>query len=263
MLTGTLFTQALVFLFVISPIHKNGKPDHLVWADEFVGTAINLNKWNIQTGDGCDISLCGWGNNELEYYTGDPENISVRDGKLFITARKTTEENHPYTSARINTRYKGDWKYGRIEARIRLPEGKGIWPAFWMLPTDWNYGGWPNSGETDIMEMVGDKPSTVHGTIHTGPPHKSYGADFILKTEKFSNSFHVFAIEWNKEGMQWFVDNIKYHSVKSEAVKPWAPFNKRFHVLLNLAVGGNWPGKPDSTTVFPQTLVVDYVRVYQ
>ncbi len=234
----------------------------LVWSDEFDSTGLNLSRWNIQTGDGCDISLCGWGNNELEWYTDRPENLRVMNGKLFITARYCKDAIHPYTSARINTRYKGDWKFGRIEARIKLPEGKGLWPAFWMLPTDRKYGAWPDSGEIDIMEMTGDQPNTVHGTIHTGPPHHSYGGDYVMEKGKFSDGFHTFAIEWNAKRIQWFVDGIRYHEVLKTEVNPWKPFTERFHILLNLAIGGNWPGKPDST-VFPQTLEVDYVRVYQ
>lgn len=253
----------LSFLFATASGNHPGKQYHLVWADEFDGTELDMNKWNIQAGDGCDISLCGWGNNELEWYTGDPENLLVRDGKLIITARETPGGPKPYSSARINTRYKGDWKYGRIEARIRLPEGKGLWPAFWMLPTDRKYGSWPDSGEIDIMELTGDKPSIVYGTIHTGPPHKSYGGTHALTSGKYSGQFHVFAIEWMEKGITWFVDGHPFHKVKANKIKVWHPFRERFHILLNLAVGGNWPGNPDSTTGFPQSMEVDYVRVYQ
>ncbi len=251
-----------LFLFMLHVRHPDNQYQ-LVWADEFDGTELDTKKWNVQTGDGCDISLCGWGNNELEWYTNQPENLQVRDGKLVITARKTAGRTKPYTSARINTRYKGDWTYGRIEARIRLPEGKGLWPAFWMLPTDWKFGSWPDSGEIDIMELTGDNPSVVHGTIHTGPPHKSYSGKHMLVSGKFPDQFHVFAIEWTEKGITWFVDGQPFHKVKAKKVEVWSPFRERFHILLNLAVGGNWPGPPDNTTEFPQSMEVDYVRVYQ
>lgn len=238
----------------------------LVWADEFNGSALDLTKWTPQIGNGCDIGLCGWGNNELQYYTDRSTNLSVSGGFLTITARKERIQNNQYTSARIRTLNKGEWTYGRMEARMKLPIGKGIWPAFWMLPTDEVYGGWPQSGEIDIMEYLGHQPSTVYGTIHYGQPYpnnRSTGGQYLLPEGRFNDDFHVFAIEWEPNVIRWYVDGILYVTKTNADVSPerW-PFDQRFHFLLNVAVGGNWPGNPDATTVFPQTLTVDYVRVY-
>lgn len=142
----------------------------LIWSDEFDGTELNKDKWSFQLGDGCDINLCQWGNNELQWYTSSKENLEVSDGTLKLIARKQNVQNRSYTSARIRSLQKGDFKFGRIEARMRLPVGQGIWPAFWMLPSDNVYGDWPQSGELDIMEYLGHEPNTVHGTLHYGNP---------------------------------------------------------------------------------------------
>ena len=238
----------------------------LVWHDEFDGTTLDLTKWSPQTGNGCDIGLCGWGNNELEYYTDKSTNLQVTGGNLVITARKERVQSSQYTSGRIRSLNKGEWTYGRMEARMKLPTGKGIWPAFWMLPTDEVYGAWPQSGEIDIMEHLGHETSTVYGTIHYGQPYpnnKSTGGKYILPSGAFKDDFHVFAIEWEPNVMRWYVDGILYSTKTNNDLAPerW-PFDQRFHFLLNLAVGGNWPGNPDATTVFPQTMLVDYVRVY-
>ena len=244
----------------------------LVWEDEFDGEVLDMEKWSYELGDGCEISvnLCGWGNNELQYYTEREENISVEDGFLTITAHEEDFEGSEYTSARIRTFNKGDWQFGRIEIRAKLPQGQGIWPAIWMLPTDENFGGWPQSGEIDIMELVGHEPETVHGTIHFGevwPNNKYSGKDYSLDSGIFADNYHVFSIEWEEDRIQFFVDGNRFFTVTPSTVseqttKPY-PFNERFHMILNIAVGGNWPGNPDSTTEFPQTMSVDYVRVYQ
>jgi beta-glucanase (GH16 family) len=230
----------------------------LLWADEFDGTALDTTKWNIEVdGD-------GGGNNELQFYTNRDTNIFVNNGTLKIRALKENYELHEYTSGRVHSQYKGDWKYGRIEAKIKLPEGKGIWPAFWMLPTENTYGTWPNSGEIDIVELVGggSGDSTIYGTLHVGPPWNFSNGSYKLENEKFSDNFHVFAIEWSEETINWYVDDILYSSKSTVDVSTWLPFQERFHVILNLAVGGNWPGAPDETTLFPQIMEVDYVRVY-
>ncbi len=237
---------------------------NLVWADEFSGTSLDDSKWNIQLGDGCDIGNCGWGNNELQLYAA--ENISVEDGFLTIIAEKSIENGISYSSARINTRYKGDWTYGRFEARLKLPKGQGIWPAFWMLSTNEPYGGWPRSGEIDIMELVGHEPNVVHGTLHYGEPWPNNGmttASYTLPNSDFSADFHVFAVEWEEAEIRWFIDGQMYsRKTKSDLQgKPW-PFDHNMHLLLNLAVGGNWPGQPSGSTVFPQPYIIDYVRVY-
>jgi len=236
----------------------------LVWADEFDGNSLDLTKWEPMIGDGCDYGICGWGNNELQYYKA--ENATVANGLLTITAKKERVRNKKYTSARLRTLNMGDWTYGRFEGRIRLPYGQGIWPAFWMLPTDEVYGGWPQSGEIDIMELVGHQPATVHGTIHYGDPYpgnQSQGGSYTLHSGIFNDDFHEFAIEWEPGVIRWYVDDYLYLTKTASDVSPYNwPFDQNFHFLLNVAVGGNWPGSPDNTTVFPQKMEVDYVRVY-
>lgn len=240
---------------------------NLVWADEFDGTELDLAKWSIQTGDGCP-ALCGWGNNEHQWYT--TENHKVADGMLTLTARREERNGKAYTSTRIRTLNKGDWRYGRFEMRARLPRGQGIWPAFWMLPSDnSHYGTWAASGEIDIMEMVGHEPNRVHGTIHYGgawPDNQSTSNVVTLPSGTFNDDFHVFALEWDTAALRWYLDDELFATVTdwSSTSAPYpAPFDVDFHILLNLAVGGNWPGPPDATTGFPQDFVIDYVRVYQ
>lgn len=239
----------------------------LVWADEFESEELDKSKWSYQYGTGQDEGLHGWGNNELQYYTDREENIFIKDGMLHIVAHEERFERMNYTSARIRTIDKGDWQYGHFEIRAKLPEGQGIWPAIWMLPTDEQYGGWPKSGEIDIMEMVGHEPETIHGTVHYGPdwPQNQFiGNSFSLEEGKFSDDFHVFSIEWEKDLITWFVDGQQYYEITPEDLSPHQyPFNEWFHLLINLAVGGDWPGEPDNTTQFPQELIIDYVRVYQ
>lgn len=248
---------------------NEGSPCYeLAWSDEFDGSTVDANKWEFQIGDGRAYGLpSGWGNNELQYYRA--ENAMVEGGFLSITAKVEPFENKPYTSARLRTRLKGDWTYGRFEMRAKLPTGQGLWPAFWMLPTDSVYGGWAASGEIDIMELVGREPNKVHGTLHYGrawPDNVSSGTSYSLKEGAFADDFHLFAIEWEPDQIRWYVDHVHYQTQTQwwSAGGPFpAPFNQRFHLLLNVAVGGNWPGPPDETTVFPQTMVVDYVRVYR
>ena len=244
----------------------NAQCPQLVWADEFDGETLDQSKWSYQIGDGCDIhpDLCGWGNNELQYYRR--ANAVVSDGTLKIEARRESAGGRNYTSARLRSIDQGDWTYGRFEARIKLPFGQGIWPAFWMLPTDEVYGGWPESGEIDIMELIGSEPATVHGTIHYGRPwpnNASSGTAFHLQQGIFNDAFHEFAVEWEPNEIRWYVDGYHYFTRTRTDVAPnrW-PFDQDFHFLLNVAVGGNWPGNPDGSTIFPQIMEVDYVRVY-
>ncbi len=237
----------------------------VVWSDEFDGSAVDTSKWSFQTGDGCSEGICGWGNNEEQSY--QTANATVSGGTLRIEAREERIRNKKYTSARIRTLNKGEWTFGRFEARIKMTVGQGLWPAFWMLPTDEVYGGWPQSGEIDIMENIGSEPSTVHGTIHYGDPYpnnQSQGASFSLGGgERFTDGFHEFAIERQAGVIRWFVNDVLYSTKTPADTDPFTwPFDERFHFLLNVAVGGNWPGSPDQTTVFPQVLEVDYVRVY-
>jgi beta-glucanase (GH16 family) len=233
----------------------------LVWSDEFNGSQIDRSKWEHEVNDK------GGGNNELQFYTAEPANSYLKNGNLVIEARKETYQTRQYTSARMRTRNRGDWKFGKIEVRAKIPKGQGIWPAIWMLPTDEVYGGWPRSGEIDIMEIVGHEPHKLYGTVHFGPAwpdNKMKGDTLVRTTGTYADDFHVYSIVWDKDMIRWYLDGRKYFSVQPADLAPQRyPFNERFHLILNVAVGGNWPGNPDSTTVFPQHMLVDYVRVYQ
>jgi beta-glucanase (GH16 family) len=227
----------------------------LVWHDEFNGPNIDNTKWSYE------VNGDGGGNNELQYYTDNSKNSYIENGCLVIKALKENYLGKNYTSARMRTMNKGDWTYGRFEIKAKLPYGKGLWPAIWMLPTDWVYGGWPTSGEIDIMELLGQETYKVYGTIHYGPayPNNQHsGGYYTLPNGTFANEFHTFALEWDSTSIKWFVNDILYHTESKGR-----PFDQRFHILLNVAVGGNWPGSPDETTIFPQTMTVDYVRVYE
>jgi beta-glucanase (GH16 family) len=237
----------------------------LVWSDEFAGadgTGIDRTKWTPETGGS------GWGNHELEYYTDTTNNAYIQSGSLVIQANQESSGTRNYTSARLKTQDKFTQKYGRFEARIKLPQGQGIWPAFWMLGDNINQPGfaWPNCGEIDIMENIGKEPSIVHGTIH-GPGYSGgngLGAQYTLPSGKFADDYHVFAIEWGPDAIRWYVDGNLYETrTPADATgKTWV-FDHPFFIILNLAVGGDWPGNPDATTVFPQKMLVDYVRVYE
>ncbi len=241
----------------------------LVWSDEFDGTAVDARKWEFMIGDGTSVGLpSGWGNNELQYYQA--ENATVADGLLTLTAREEAVGGLAYTSARLRSLGKGDWQYGRMEMRAKMPTGKGLWPAFWMLPSrPATYGTWAASGEIDVVEYVGSEPDRVFGTIHYGSPWPNNlfsSSEYILRNGTFDKGFHVFAVEWERGEIRWYVDGTHYATQQewSSTGGPFpAPFDVEFHLLLNLAVGGNLPGAPDASTQFPQELVVDYVRVYQ
>jgi len=231
----------------------------LVWHDEFDGAVLDTTKWVRETGGN------GWGNAELEFYTDRVENARLENGYLVIEARHEPFGNQAYTSARLKTQGLGAWKYGRIEARIQIPRGQGLWPAFWMLGDDIAQVGWPTCGEMDIMENIGKEPGTVHGTVH-GPGYSGangISSAYALTSGAFADSFHVFAIEWQPSVIQWFVDGALYKTVLPANLPGRWVYDHPFFILLNVAVGGYWPGNPDSTTVFPQTMRVDYVRVYQ
>ncbi len=230
----------------------SSQPYALVWQDEFNGTTLDTLKWNYE------VNGNGGGNNELQYYTNSLNNCYVKGGSLVIKAIKKNYKGKLYTSARINTGNKGDWKYGKFEIRAKLPIGQGLWPAIWMLPTDWVYGGWPLSGEIDIMEELGQEPGKIYGTVHYGNPPREQGGNITLTNSDVSKDFHVYSIEWNYARIRFFVDSINYYTAYVRK-----PFDQRFHFVFNVAVGGNWPGSHDSSTIFPQQLVVDYVRVYQ
>jgi len=247
----------------------SGQNWKLVWSDEFDGDTLNTAKWSYMIGDGSDYGIPGWGNNELQYY--QEENVQVGDGVLTITAKRENVASSQFTSGRIRTINMGDWTYGRFEFRAKMPVGQGLWAAIWMLPTDEDYGGWAASGEIDIMEYLGQDTTRVHGTIHYGeewPNNKQKGTHYVTDDTAFHKAFHTFALEWEEGKLRWYVDGEQFQSLGtgmwySSAAPFPAPFNRRFHLLINLAVGGNWPGNPDVTTQFPQDLVIDYVRVYQ
>ena len=236
----------------------------LIWSDEFKqpdGSAPDPSKWAF------DVGGNGWGNNELEYYTSRTNNARIKDGKLVIEARQEDFGGKNITSARLLTKNKYSWTYGRIEARIKVPRGQGIWPAFWMLGTNIDFVHWPTCGEIDIMENIGKEPGTVHGTVH-GPGYSGdagIGGPFALPGgAAFADDFHDFAIEWERNRIRWFVDGQPYFTVTPASLPKgtqWV-FNQPKFLLLNLAVGGGWPGYPDAKTTFPQRMVVDYVRVY-
>ncbi len=248
----------------------------LVWSDEFDGDTLDLNTWFIQTGDGTDFFLpAGWGNNELQYY--QPDNITVANGVLTIEARQESVSGYNYTSARITTQDLVAFRYGRIEARMKLPGGQGLWPAFWLLSQDSPLGSWAATGEIDVMEATnlgGTGGNSVFGTIHYGgefPANTFTGKKTIVDTDA-TTEFHNYAIEWDADEFRWYVDDRLYATQNnwwSEAgtTNPQgaypAPFNQAFHILLNVAVGGNLPGPPDGSTVFPVTMEVDWVRVYE
>jgi beta-glucanase (GH16 family) len=262
MMQNLIKVLAMVLTFFSTGIIMAQCPT-LVWSDEFTGTNLDQTKWSYQNGDGCAEGICGWGNNELQYY--QESNVTVINGQLHITAKKERVQAKSYTSGRIRSLSKGDWTYGRFEARIKLPGGNGLWPAFWMLPTDNVYGAWPQSGEIDIMEFVASTPDHVLGTIHYGDPYpnnKNQGGNFYLNSGLFPDAFHNFAIEWEAGTIRWFVDDILFLTKTSQDLAPnnW-PFDQRFHFLLNLAVGGNLGGPVDAG-IFPKTMDVEYVRVY-
>ena len=237
----------------------------LAWADEFNGGSLNLADWSFENGDGCP-NVCGWGNNELEYYTSRPENLFFQDGKMIIEARKENYSGKSYTSSKILTRGKKIFKYARIDIRAKLPKGKGIWPAFWLLPQNNVFGNWPKSGEIDLMEMIGHEANRSYGTLHFGPGPGStqLGRNYTLPSGIFNDEFHVFSLEWKQNQIRWLIDGNVYSTYTSaDFGSNNYPFNEDFFLIFNMAVGGNWPGSPDATTYLPQWLIVDYVRVYQ
>ena len=231
----------------------------LAWSDEFNGPGIDANSWNYDTGGG------GWGNNELENYTNSMKNAFITNGGyLVIEARK--ESDGTYTSARLQTKSKKEFTYGRMDIRAKLPKTKGLWPAIWMLGSNISSNPWPSCGEIDIMELLGNQPNKIYGTMHWGQAGQGsthIGDSYVLSISDFSDKFHVFSIVWDTSKIEWYIDNIKYFTGNKTDVNGTYPFDKSFFFLLNVAIGGNWPGAPDATTVLPQRMIVDYIRVYQ
>lgn len=268
---------------------------NLVWSDEFGGDAIDQAKWDFDIGNGfyaydANQWVGGWGNNELQYYTRDPDNAFVKDGLLHIRAVKESLHNCGYTSARMKSRKKDGGSlfnrtYGRFEFRAKLPVGRGVWPAIWMLPQAEKYGSWAASGEIDILEARGQEPTKVLGTLHYGsrwPANANTSRELVFPDNGTIADFHIYTLEWEPGEMRWYVDGRPYatqtfwwSSSKTDGDKgakpaaesdlnPWpAPFDQPFYLIMNLAVGGNFLGNPDKTTVFPAEMLVDYVRVYE
>lgn len=250
-----------------SPVSPGG-PLTLVWSDEFDAARLDPQVWYFESGDGSQYGIPGWGNNELEWYLTD--SAELVNGSLVITARREASHGKNYTSARINTHDRFAFRYGRIEARVKFPGGQGVWPAFWLLPQDNSYGTWAASGEIDIAEAVNLGASggnNVFGTIHYGGPspnNVSSGEQYLVATD-VRTDFHVYALEWDQTEIRWYVDDVLFAVRNSWSTTggPFpAPFDKPFYILLNVAVGGNFPGSPTAGTVFPVTMEVDYVRVY-
>lgn len=235
----------------------------LLWQDEFNGNSINSANWNFDIGDGCP-NLCGWGNNELEYYR--QENAWVGNEYLTIEARDEQFANRNYTSAKLTSKDKVSFKYGRVDIRALLPYGKGMWPALWLLGQNIDQVGWPYCGEIDIMEMIGGNggENTTYGTIHwhDGESNASHGGSTATSGDNLSEAYHVFSIVWDETKITWYLDNQQYFQ-SSITNNNQSEFHAEFYLILNVAVGGNWPGNPDATTLFPQQMRVDYVRVFQ
>lgn len=241
---------------------------NLLWHDEFSGSELDDSIWNMEA------RKPGWTNHELQEYTKSTDNIFTRDGNLVLKALKTDKDGKPYyTSGKVNSHNKMDFKYGKVVARAKVPEGQGLWPAIWMMPQDESfYGQWPKCGEIDIMEVLGSDTKTAYGTIHYGAPHAEQQGTVVLDNGSFSSDFHEYSVEWEPGEIRWYIDDQLYLTVndwftaeKDEDDKPYpAPFNRDFYVQMNLAVGGDWPKDPDETTDFDKAeFLIDYVRVYQ
>lgn len=243
----------------------NDRNWQLVWEDNFEGTAgtsPDASKWTYDIGTGTN----GWGNNQLEYDTDRPENVSLDgNGNLVITAIKENYLGRSYTSARIKTQGLFEQTYGRFEARIKTPFGQGLWPAFWLLGNNIDEVSWPQCGEIDLMELRGQEPQIIHGSLH-GPGYSGGQAitdSYSLQNDRFDNDFHIFAVEWGEDYIDFFVDNNLYQSIKpSDLPGDWV-YDHPFFIILNVAVGGNYVGAPTEQTPFPQTMTIDYVKVYQ
>jgi beta-glucanase (GH16 family) len=243
----------IALLALVSAVQAQDKPGwKLVWADEFTGPNLDNTKWTMENGP-ANV------NSELEYYSNRTNNVFIQNGCLVLRAIKENFGGRSYTSGKVTSARKGDWVYGRFEVRAKLNNGQGMWPAIWMMPTDGAYGGWPASGEMDIMELLGNQPNRVYGTIHwSAGGHQQSGSSFTLKSGTFADTFHVFAYEWEAGKQRWYIDDSLYFSTARGQ-----PFDKRFFYILNVAVGGSWPGNPNNSTPFPNDMLIDYARVYQ
>lgn len=277
--------SSLVILTVLSSCNTDETQtvatfDNLVLEDNFdKDGVIDTEIWNFDIGDGTAQGIPGWGNNELQYYTDRTDNATVENGFLLITAKQESFNGAQYTSARLQTKNKFQQLYGRFEARIRLPYGQGMWPAFWLLGDDSDGEIWPQVGEIDIMENVGDEPTTIFGTVHGPlsfdeeepiPPNYFVSKEYTLENSRVDTEFHIYGIEWGPNYINYYIDDVLYNQITPEDIDEetngqgeWVFNDRPFYIILNVAVGGNLPGPPNAETVFPQTMLVDYVRVYQ
>ena len=259
----SFFAVIISLAFVFDGITLADEP---VWRDEFDGTKLDYSKWE------CEVNAFGGGNQELQMFTDRKENVRVENGVLIIEARQDSPNIagtvREYSSGRVRTKHRGDWLYGRIDVRAKLPKGQGIWPAIWMLSTEEKYGGWASSGEIDIMEFKGHQTTKIYGSLHYGaswPKNRFTTGTYELTQGDFSTDFHVFSVDWQREKITWLVDGTAYQTLdqwSTDAAAFPAPFDQPFHLLLNLSVGGGFVGTPDATTAYPQRFEVDYVRVF-
>jgi beta-glucanase (GH16 family) len=248
----------LLLCFSILTVNSFAQKGKLIWEENFDGTELNENYWNFELGDGCP-NLCGWGNNEAQIYTKD--NHQVKDGNLIITAKL---ENGIYSSTRITTKGKKEFKYGRIEARGKLPLGEGLWPAFWMLGSNILEVGWPTCGEIDILEYVGRERENIFTSVHTADSHgmtKNTRKDVIKGIEE---GFHTYAIEWTEDNIDFLIDGELFYTFipENKSTEVW-PFNQPFFIIVNMAIGGNFGGPDIDDSIFPQEFVLDYIKVYE
>ncbi len=249
------FLRLFIFISIYTS-KMNGQNWSLVWTDSFSNSNINTNNWNFESGTGNS----GWGNNELQFYTNRQENATIQNGNLCIIAKKENYQGSNYTSARMLTKNLHQWTYGKIEARIKLPQTQGVWPAFWMLGSNIDAVNWPICGELDILEHINTE-NKIHGTMHwNNNGHVQSGSNTICNV----SNFHTYGIEWNADSISWLLDNNVFYinSIKNNINNTQA-FHKPFFIILNMAVGGNWPGSPNANSIFPDTMFVDYVNVFQ
>lgn len=240
----------------------------LVWSDEFDGDHLNYQQWEIE------VNAFGGGNHELQIYTDRKENVRVEEGNLILEARRDNQgisgTTREFSSGRIRSKRRGDWKYGKIEVRAKLPAGQGVWPAIWMMPSDEVYGGWASSGEIDIMEFKGQEPNQIWGTLHYGTswPDNQHSGDIYKAPSDFSfaDDFHTYGVEWEEGEIRWYIDGKLWQTQNkwnTESAAFPAPFDQKFHLILNVAVGGGFVGPVADDTPFPAQMKVDWVRVYQ
>jgi beta-glucanase (GH16 family) len=261
MVMKILFQIPLFILLLIFLYGQHINDARLIWADEFeIAGAPDSSKWSYNIGDH------GWGNNEQQFYTSELKNVRIENGKLIIEAHADSNKPKGYTSARLVTKGKAAWTYGYFEIMARLPSGTGTWPAIWMLSETNPYGGWPKSGEIDIMEHVGFDPSQVHGTVHTEAFNHSIGTEVgeVYSVSNFNSAFHTYAVDWSSEKIDFYIDDSLYFTFEKsgDSSKEW-PFDHPFHLILNLAVGGNWGGqKGVDPSIWPQKMEIEYIRIF-